>query len=185
MSRIPPHATRVFKGVIFDVYQWEQELFDGTTTTFEALRRPDTVMVIALDGEDVLYTQEEQPGKPLFLSLFGGRREEGETALEAAKRELREESGLVSEDWEHLRDDPFPGKIDWTVSFFIARGCRQVGTPMLDGGEKITVLRAPLATFIKTVLPRDDFLVGELKREILCALDVGKAEQLEKRIRGS
>lgn len=35
---IPDHAKCVFKGVIFDVYQWEQKLYNGTTTTFEKLK---------------------------------------------------------------------------------------------------------------------------------------------------
>lgn len=46
MVKIPSHATKVFSGVIFDVYQWEQELFNGNIATFEALRRPSTVIII-------------------------------------------------------------------------------------------------------------------------------------------
>lgn len=59
----------MFKGVIFDVYQWEQEMFDGTTQTFEKLKRPDTIMVIPVteDGKIIL-TEQEQPGKKPFIS---------------------------------------------------------------------------------------------------------------------
>lgn len=46
MAKIPSHAVKVFSGVIFDVYQWQQELFNGETATFEALRRPSTVVII-------------------------------------------------------------------------------------------------------------------------------------------
>ncbi len=46
MVKIPSHAVKVFSGVIFDVYQWEQELFNGNVSTFEALRRPSTVIII-------------------------------------------------------------------------------------------------------------------------------------------
>lgn len=182
MSRIPPDATRVFKGVIFDVYQWQQTLFDGTVQTFEGLKRQPNVQVIALQGDDVLYAKQEQPRKGSFLSLLGGRAEEGETPLEAAQRELQEEAGLVSDEWEHLRDYPAPGKIDWTVSLFVARNCRVVSEQMLDGGEKIEVIRTPLHEFITQILPRDDFLSGELKREILCAFDPKQAEALTNRI---
>ncbi|MFZ2149837.1 MAG: hypothetical protein WAV15_01615 [Minisyncoccia bacterium] len=31
---IPPDAKRVFRGVVFDVYHWEQELYDGARTIF-------------------------------------------------------------------------------------------------------------------------------------------------------
>ena len=73
MKKIPDHAKRVFQGVIFDVYQWQQELFDGSIETFEALRRPNTLMVIPTMGDTILLAEEVQPGKGRFLSLFGGR----------------------------------------------------------------------------------------------------------------
>lgn len=45
---IPEQAELKFHGVIFDVYQWPQEMFDGSTETFEMLRRADTVKIIAI-----------------------------------------------------------------------------------------------------------------------------------------
>ncbi|MFO0971471.1 MAG: hypothetical protein U0520_03950, partial [Candidatus Saccharimonadales bacterium] len=58
---IPQDAKKVFDGVIFDVFQWQQQMFDGTTETFEMLRRPDTVQVICIDEGKVLVLEEEQP----------------------------------------------------------------------------------------------------------------------------
>ena len=49
---IPINAKKVFQGIIFDVYQWEQKLFDGTVATFEKLKRPDI---------DIVLCQAEQP----------------------------------------------------------------------------------------------------------------------------
>lgn len=184
MSRIPPHATRVFKGVIFDVYQWPQEMFDGTVEMFEALRRPDAVNVIALDGEDVLYAKQEQPFAGSFLSFFGGRTDAGETQLAAAQRELREESGLVSDTWEHLWDEQTPGRIEWTASLFLARNCRKVGAPTPDSGERIEVLRAPLDSFFTTILPRSDFRAPEIKRRLFSALDQEALVALIRKLRG-
>lgn len=80
MSKIPPHAVRVFKGVIFDVYQWEQMLYDGSTTTFECLKRPDTVIVIPLAGEMVYYAEQAQPGQPLSCPCSVGGRRRGRSA---------------------------------------------------------------------------------------------------------
>ena len=91
---IPDHAKVVFKGVMFDVYQWEQELFDGSKTTFEKLKRPDTVVTFPIlpDGK-ILLTKQEQSGKEPFIGATGGRVDEGEDILDAAKRELMEETG--------------------------------------------------------------------------------------------
>jgi len=50
----------VFKGVVFDVYQWEQKMFDGSYEIFEKLKRKDTAMVIPIkkDGKIIITKQE-------------------------------------------------------------------------------------------------------------------------------
>ena len=47
MKQIPEHAKRVFSGIMFDVRQREQEMFDGSTSIFEAATREHTVCVFA------------------------------------------------------------------------------------------------------------------------------------------
>jgi ADP-ribose pyrophosphatase len=86
---LPKHAKKVFEGIIFDVYQWEQKMFDGTTQTFEKLKRPDTVTVIPITHDGmIMLTKQEQPGKQAFVGAAGGRVDYGEGIIEAAKREL-------------------------------------------------------------------------------------------------
>src|SRR3990167_6673441 len=100
MGKIPPQAKKVFSGVIYDVYQWEQAMFDGSPAIFEMLRRPNTVCVIPMVGDQILLAFEEQPNKGPHWTLFGGRQEQDETPIQAAQRELLEESGYVSDNWE-------------------------------------------------------------------------------------
>lgn len=139
MNRIPDSAKQVFEGKIFEVWQWEQAMYDGSTATFERLRRPDTAQVIAVVGDNILVQAQEQPDKlGSFRSLPGGRCDEGEDALTAAKRELLEETGYASDDWTLWMENQPVGKIDWTVHTFIAHNCRLVQAPQLDAGEKIT-----------------------------------------------
>ncbi|MBI2550885.1 NUDIX hydrolase [Candidatus Uhrbacteria bacterium] len=153
--KIPPHATRIFKGIIFDVYHWKQELFDGTTATFEALKRPGTVLVIPLVGDRIVLAHDEQPGRGARMTFLGGRQEEGEDPLEAAGRELLEESGLASDDWKLLRTYEPAGKIDWTISLFVARDCKKAKEQMLDAGERIELVELDFETFIEKVSARD------------------------------
>lgn len=164
---MPPHAKLAFKGKIFEVWQWEQEMFDGTTATFERLKRPDTATVIPVVGDKILMLDEQQPDTDMFLSFPGGRLDEGEESLAAAKRELREETGYTSEDWE-LWSDVYPsGKIDWIMYTFIARQCMQAYTPSLDAGERITPHLVTFDEFLAlpdTPLFRQRFLVPTLLR---------------------
>ncbi|MFH1187732.1 MAG: NUDIX domain-containing protein, partial [bacterium] len=113
--KIPKSAKLKFKGIIFDVYQWEQKMFDGTYETFEMLKRPDTVEIIPVAGDKILINEQQQPNTPVFLSLFGGRVDEGEEPLRAAKRELLEEAGYASDDWEIIRACEPYSKMEWTV----------------------------------------------------------------------
>lgn len=138
-KKIPKSARRVFKGEIYEVWQWPQKMFDGSVATFEMLKRPDTAVVIPVVGDKILILHQSQPNKPNFLSLAGGRVEPGEKPLNGAKRELLEETGYVSRDWQPwLKVNPV-GKIVWTIYTYIARDCLYWQPPRLDAGEKIAV----------------------------------------------
>lgn len=147
---IPEHAKKVFQGVLFDTYQWEQDLYDGTKTTFEKLKRPDTVVIFpVLDDGRILLTEQEQPGKEPFIGATGGRVDEGEDILSAAKRELLEESGYEAEEFILLDAQHPTSKIDWVVYTFIAKGLKKVSDMNLDAGEKIKLLPVTLDKLIE------------------------------------
>jgi len=147
--RIPEQAKRVFEGEIFDVYQWNQEMYDGSTRTFEMVKRPNTVDVIATCPEGVYIIEEQQPGKEVHSTLFGGRQDPGEDPLECAKRELLEEAGMVSEDWELYQKWDVSPKMEYYVYVYLARNCKQVQDPERDGGEKILIKCLPFDAFIE------------------------------------
>lgn len=148
--KIPKNAKKVFEGVIFDVYQWEQEMFDGSKETFEMLKRPNTLQVIAVQGDKILIGEEEQPYKGKFYSLFGGRQED-ESPLEGIKRELLEETGLESSDWELYKSYDVTTKLEWQVHIFIARDCKKVAEQKLEAGEKISVKAISFDEFLDIV----------------------------------
>lgn len=159
---IPDNAQCVFKGVLFDVYQWEQTLFDGTVTPFEKIRRPDTVIVFpVLDDGRILLTEQQQPGKDSFIAGAGGRIEPGENPLEAAKREMKEETGHEAREFV-LWDARQPvSKIDWAVYTFIARGARPVSDMNLDAGERITLKPVSFDEFLD-IATRTNFAEKEI-----------------------
>lgn len=139
---IPPNAKMVFKGKLFDVYQWEQELYDGTKAIFEKIKRPDTVLVFPIleDGK-ILLAEQEQPGRNIsFIGAIGGRVDDGEAPLAAVKRELLEESGYEAEEFVLWHAVQPVLKIDWAIYVFVAKGLKKVSDLNLDGGEKIKLL---------------------------------------------
>lgn len=149
--KIPPQAKSVFKGKIFEIFQWDQEMFDGSTATFEMLKRPSTSQIIATRNNKILIVDEEQPNTPLYTGIFGGRQEPDEDALACAKRELLEEGGLVSDSWQHFQTYTFAGKIDWKITLFIAKNVSISAKPNLDVGEKITFREVEFDEFVDLV----------------------------------
>lgn len=145
---IPKHAKQVFKGKIFNVYQWEQKLYDGSIAIFEALKRPATIQIIPVFKGKILLSYEEQPGKPRTYTFFGGRQEEGEDPLFTAKRELLEETGLESKDWELIKIYRSEGKIDWPTYFYVARNCKRISPQTLDAGERIEIKETNFEEFL-------------------------------------
>ncbi len=142
--KIPHNAKRVFKGKIFDVYHWEQEMFNGSSETFEMLKRPYTVQVIAVHEGKIVILDQKQPDRPRSDTFIGGRVDDGEDILTAAKRELLEETGLASDDWEKWNTYEPVTKMDWKIHYLIARNCRKVAEQNLDAGEKITLKHVDL-----------------------------------------
>jgi ADP-ribose pyrophosphatase len=161
--------------VIFDVYQWEQEMFDGSTETFEKLKRPDTVVVFPIteDGKIIL-TKQEQPGKEPFIGAAGGRVDPGEDILDAAKRELLEESGYKAAEFTLWKSMQPISKIEWAVYVFVARGLKKVAELNLDAGEKIELMPVSFDEFLKIAM-EPNFYEEEINRDVVEAqLDPAK-----------
>lgn len=137
---IPKSAKCVFEGLIYDVFHWQQPLFDGSSATFEMLRRADTVSAICLVDEKVLLLKEEQPHRGERISFPGGRVEKTDSsALTAIQREVLEETGYSFKNWRLVQvTQPFT-KIEWFVHIFVAWDIIELTKPLLDPGEKISV----------------------------------------------
>lgn len=126
-------------------------MYNGSTTIFEKIKRPDTVQVIPIVGDKILISKETQPDGWARRSFFGGRIEPCETPLHAAKRELLEETGLVARKLTLYKvSEPYQ-KIIWHIYFFIAHDCKKVAEQKLDNGEKITMQEVSFCKFIKHI----------------------------------
>lgn len=150
MASIPEHAKIVFKGVLFDIYQWEQKMFDGTFKTFEAVKRISTVQIIAITkSKKIILLKEEQPYVGKFISVPGGQVERDENHKQSAKKELLEETGMITDNLVLWRKNNVGSKIVWDSYYYIAKNCEKLYKSNPENGEKIEQYEVTFDEFIK------------------------------------
>ena len=137
-----------YEGKIVDVHADTFRYADGETAEREIVVHPGAVAVVAHDDEHVWLVRQprEAVGVPDLLELPAGKLDvEGESPLEAMKRELVEEIGKAADDWRELkRFYTSPGFAQEEVRIFIATGLRDVDHDP-DPDERIEVVPWPLA----------------------------------------
>ena len=111
---------------------------NGRRYVYTTLWRVPGAAVVALNerGEILLVQEYRHPLGDVIYQLPGGLVDEGETPLETARRELREETGYEAEHWEPLgvvQDNP--GLIDGATTLFLARDVRRAGEPQREWTE--------------------------------------------------
>jgi len=113
------------------------------------LEAPDWVNVVALTPERhlILVHQYRFGSGEVSTEIPGGVIDPGEDPLQAAKRELLEETGYGSENWTHLATaQPNPAFLANVCHHFLAEEVIQMRDSLaLDPGEDITVSTLPLA----------------------------------------
>lgn len=108
---------------------------------------------VALDGEEVvLVRQPRYAADSRHLEIVKGGAEPGESALECAQREAREELGLIAERWVPLGQlFEIPSIVARPLQLFLATGCRfQAPDPELV--ETVERVRLPLREAVRLAL---------------------------------
>ena len=143
----PTEESRLaFEGRLFDVRVDTVTLPGGRRTTREIVVAPDSVCVVPVDedGNVYLVRQYRKPPERLLLEVVAGGVDEGESAEEAAHRELREEAGLRAEKLELLSFFWMsPGFCTEGMHAYLATGL-SLGESAPEDDENIEVVRMKL-----------------------------------------
>jgi len=132
-SYIVVESKKVFDGKLVSVRHDRVRMPSGDVVTREVVEAVDAVAVVAIDDEGrvCLVRQYRHPLGEHVWELPAGRMDvEGEPALDAAKRELREEVQRQSDAWSLLTTEiSSPGFATERVHIFLAERVRKAAVP--------------------------------------------------------
>ncbi|OUR93560.1 ADP-ribose pyrophosphatase [Halobacteriovorax marinus] len=133
------------------------ELPNGEHSIFSLKKEGAVVAVMAIDSnEQVILARQYRPGPSEILDeLPGGGIDGNETPLDAAKRELLEETGFMSEDWTLLGTPLECAYSTITRYAYLAKSCRKVTELDLDETEYIEVVYKSIDDFFSQVRKGD------------------------------
>ena len=139
-----PRPWKVLKEEVVYADRWVKVILarvrlpSGREYTYTTLWRVPGAAVVALNeqGHILLVQEYRHPLGEIIHQLPGGLVDEGETPLETAQRELREETGYEAACWERLgvvQDNP--GLINGATTLFLAQRLKRVSAPRPEWTE--------------------------------------------------
>ncbi|MBW3018891.1 NUDIX hydrolase, partial [Candidatus Woesearchaeota archaeon] len=127
---------------------------DGKPGIYGTVNMIGGISVLPIDEEGFVYLTEEFKyaiGRNSIEVVSGGI-DKGESPLEAAKRELKEELGIEAEEWTDLGSmDPFTSVVSSPATLFLARKLKFSDTNP-EGTEKIKVLKVKFEEAVQMVM---------------------------------
>lgn len=159
-------SEKIFGGKVVNLYVDEVILPDGRHSKREYIRHSGGAAVLFVrEGKVALVRQFRYAYGEETLEIPAGKLDKGEEPKAAALRELREETGFLAEDGEHLLDIyPTPGYTNEVIHIYLVTEAKFVGES-LDDGEFLNCIYVGLDEFVKMV---DDGRIKDAKTVAAC-----------------
>lgn len=172
--------TELARSRLFTIEQMDLQFSNGTQVQFERIKANAgrAVMVAAItDQNEIILVREYAAGTERYeLQLPKGIVDPGENSIQAANRELAEETGCAARELNLLQTlRVSPGYFQHETDLVMARKLYQQELKTGDEPEPLEVIRYPL-TDIDTLLNRDDFTEARSIAGLLLVLRIAKVE---------
>lgn len=145
----------IFDGVILHVKKDTVRLPNGNLTGREIIRHVGAVCVIPVTDDNCVFVERQYryPYDTVITEIPAGKLDsKAEDRLSAAKRELREETGITADEWTDLGGFfPSAAYSDEYITMFLARGLHY-GERALDEDEFLNVVKVPLSELVEDVM---------------------------------
>lgn len=148
-------SEEIYDGVILHVYKDRVTLPNGNSTGRELIRHVGAVGIVPLtdDNKVIVERQYRYPLDMVITEIPAGKLDsKEEDRLDAAKRELREETGTLADEWIDLGVYyPAAAYTDEKITLYLARGLH-FGEQQLDDDEFLNIEAVPLETLVREVM---------------------------------
>lgn len=149
----------VFSQRLFKVKKQKILLPNGEEREYSIVERQPISVVFPISDNLQLYliSQFRYLFDKKILEAVAGHIDDGETPLEAAKRELKEETGITASDWKEILElETSASVIKSNVYIFLAKGLKE-GASDPEEGEEIELVKMSIENAIKKIID------GEIK----------------------
>ena len=148
-------TTAKYRSELIELYEDEVVKPNNEPGTYATVRVKAGVSVLPLDDEGFVYLARDfryAVGREC-IEAVGGAIDEGETRLDAARRELKEELGIEASDFVELGQvDPMTSLIDSPSHLFLATGRLKFKEKELEAGENVRTVKVKLLEAIRMVM---------------------------------
>lgn len=155
LTEVAIASEEIFKGVVVHLFKDKVRLTNGSESVREVLRGCRAVCVIPIDedGNVTVVRQYRYAHSKVLCEIPAGKLDEGEEFLEAAKRELFEETGIRADKYTFLGEIyTTPAFVDEVIYMYLATGLHESGEQHLDRDEFLNVEKIPLAELVDMTL---------------------------------